>query len=101
MTAVIQAILALVEQLLPLITSSGSSATIDSIINALIKILPFVAQEVEALVPPIKNIIAALSANPATTADQLAQLQSLDQSVDKAFEDAAVSTDAEGQTPTP
>ena len=89
MTAVIQAILALVEQLLPLITSSGSSATIDSIINALIKILPFVAQEVEALVPPIKNIIAALSESGVATADQMAALSALDASADAAFDAAA------------
>jgi peptidoglycan hydrolase CwlO-like protein len=43
----------------------------------------------------VKNIIAALQANPATTESQLASLQALDQQIDAAFEAAAASTDAE------
>jgi hypothetical protein len=42
----------------------------------------------------VKNIIAALQANPATTESQLAALQALDQQADAAFEAAAASTDA-------
>jgi hypothetical protein len=94
MTAAISAILALLEQLLPAITSAGNATLIDTIITALTNMLPFIIQEVELLVTPVKNIIAALSANPATTASQLAQLQQLDSQVDAAFEAAAGSTDA-------
>ena len=100
MTLAIQAILAMISQLLPLITSSANAAMIGSIINALTNMLPFIIQEVESLVVPVKNIIAALSANPATEADQLAQLQVLDQQVDAAFETIAAQTDAEGVAPT-
>ena len=95
MTAAITAILALIEQLLPAILSASNASLITSIINALVGMLPFIIQEVEALAGPVKNIIAALSANPATTADQLTQLQALDVQVDAAFEAAAASTDAE------
>lgn len=94
MTAAITAILALVEQLLPLITSAGNATLIGSIITAMEQILPLVVQEVETVAPAIKNIIGALSANPATTADQLTQLQALDKQVDDAFDAAASDTDA-------
>jgi hypothetical protein len=94
MTAAITAILGLIEQLLPAILSSANVSLVDSIISALTSMLPFIIQEVQALLPPVKNIIAALSANPATTADQLTQLQALDAQVDAAFEAAAGPTDA-------
>jgi hypothetical protein len=94
MTAAISAILALIEQLLPAITSAGNVSLIDSIITTLTNMLPFIIQEIEVLVTPVKNIIAALSANPATTASQLAELQTLDAQVDEAFDAAAGPTDA-------
>lgn len=93
MTAAITAVLAMIEQLLPLVLSSAESATIASIIDALTKMLPFIIQEVEALYQPVKNIIAALSANASTTADQLATLQQLDAQVDTAFEAIAAQVD--------
>jgi hypothetical protein len=94
MSAAITAVLALIEQLLPMLTSSANVTLIDGIIEALTKMLPFIIQEVEALVTPVKNIIAALSATPATTAAQLTQLQALDKQVDDAFDAAAAATDA-------
>lgn len=94
MSVVVTSIVALLGQLLPLLTSAANATLITSIIETLASIVPFVVQEVETLAPAIKNIIAALSANPATTADQLAQLQQLDAQVDTAFDDAAKDTDA-------
>ncbi len=94
MSEVIVAILTLIEQLLPAITSSTNASLVDSIIKALIGMLPFITSEIQSVVPAVKNIIAALSANPATTAEQLSQLQALDAQVDAAFEDAAKDTDA-------
>ena len=94
MNAAITAVIALIEQLLPAITSAGNASIIASVLNALVSMLPFIIQEVQALITPVKNIIAALSANPATTADQLATLQALDAQVDAAFNDAATDTDA-------
>ena len=94
MSAAITAMLALIEQMLPLIGSLFGSTEVTNIITALTGILPLVVQEVATVAPAIKNIIAALSANPATTADQLTQLQALDAQVDAAFEAAASDTDA-------
>lgn len=92
MTAAITAVLALIEQILPLLGSSQATL-IASIIDALTKWLPLIIQEVSALYTPVKNIIEALSANPATTADQLATLQQLDAQVDTAFEAIAAQVD--------
>jgi phage-related protein len=94
MSAAITAILALIEQLLPAITSAGNATIVDGVITALTNMMPFIVQEVESLVTPVKNIIAALSASPATTAAQLTQLQALDTQVDAAFDAAASDTDA-------
>ena len=94
MTLAIQAMLAMIEKLLPLITSAGNATLVDSIISTLSGFLPFIMQEVEALGPPIKNIIAALSTNPATNAAQAATLSTLDKQVDDAFDAAAADTDA-------
>ena len=91
MTGLIQAVLTLIEQLLP---ASASAQVITSIIDALVKMMPFIISEVESLVGPVKNIIAALSSNPAALPDQLSQLQKLDKQVDDAFEAAAADTDA-------
>lgn len=93
MSAVISAVLAMIEQLLPAVMSASESSVIASVINTLVQILPFIIQEVQALYQPVKNIIAALSANAATTADQLATLQQLDAQVDTAFEAIAAQAD--------
>ena len=98
MTLAIQALLSLLEELIPLITSTANASLISSIITTLSGFLPFIVQEISALYQPVKNIIEALSATPATTAAQLAQLQILDQQVDSAFEAIAAQTDADGKT---
>lgn len=92
--AVITAVLSMIQQLLPAILSSSNATVVDSIISALTGMLPFIVNEIQSLVTPVKNIIAALSANPATTADQLTQLQALDAQLDAAFDAAAADTDA-------
>lgn len=94
MTAAITAILTLLEQLLPAITGASDGALIDTVLKALIGMLPFIVQEVTDLVGPVKNIINALSENPATTSDQLSQLQALQAKVDAAFEAAMKDTDS-------
>lgn len=91
MTGLISSILVLIEQLLP---ASASAQVVTSIIDALVKMMPFIISEVQSLVGPVKNIIAALSANPAALPDQLSQLQALDKQVDDAFEAAAADTDS-------
>jgi hypothetical protein len=95
MTAIVQSVLALLTTLLPLIPTGGNAVLIESIISTLTNIMPFVVQEVETLVPVVKNIIAALQSSPATTESQLAALKALDQQADAAFDAAAADTDAE------
>lgn len=95
MTLAIQAMLAMIEQVLPMLTGAANVALVDSIISTLSGFLPFIVQEVETLGPPIRNIIAALSANPATNAAQAATLSTLDKQVDDAFDAAATDTDAD------
>lgn len=80
--AAIAAIQAMLSQFAP------NAKTINAILNLLIQIVPFAIKEVEAVVPAIKAIIAALSQNPAATEDQLSALAALDASTDAGFEDA-------------
>lgn len=96
MTLAITTLLSLIGNLLPLLTSSANANLIASIIATLEQFLPFIINEISSLYQPVKNIIEALSATPATNAAQLAQLQVLDQQVDSAFEAIAAQTDADG-----
>lgn len=94
MTAALTALMSLISGVLPLLTSSANSATIGSIITTLEGFLPYIIQEIKTLYTPVKNIIAALGANPATNATQAASLATLDAQMDAAFEAAASDTDA-------
>ena len=96
MTLAITTLLSLIGNLIPLLTSTANANLIASIIATLEQFLPFIIGEISSLYTPVKNIIAALSATPATDAAQLAQLQVLDQQVDTAFEAIAAQTDADG-----
>jgi hypothetical protein len=91
MNVVVPALLALLAQVAP---SLGTPA-VTTVITALIQLLPTLVQLGEDLAPIVKNIIAALSANPATTAEQLDRLQRLDTQIDAAFEAAATIAEAE------
>lgn len=95
MNIVITAVISLMGQLIPLVGTN--STLITSIIETLIAIIPEIVTEVETLIPPIKNIIAALTANPATSADQLKTLADLDAQADAAFEAAAVDPEADSE----
>jgi hypothetical protein len=100
MTLAIQGLLAMLEQLIPLLTSAANATLVDSIISTLSGFLPYILQEISALYTPVKNIIAALSATPATNAAQAAQLATLDAQVDAAFDAIAAQTDADGAAST-
>jgi hypothetical protein len=94
MTIAIQALLGMITNIIPLLTSSANATLVTSIISTLTQFVPFIIDEISSLYLPVKNIIAALSATPATNAAQLASLQALDAQMDAAFEAAAASTDA-------
>ena len=88
MTPIITAVVTLLGQLIPLI--GGNSTAIANIITTLITLIPAITEEVQTLIPMVQNIIAALKADPATTAAQMATLEQLDQQCDDAFEAAAI-----------
>lgn len=94
MSAIIPAILALLQTIIP---SLSSASAIGSIITTLTQIIPVVVKEVQDVVPMIKNIIAALKTNDAVTPEQLDQLAILDAKCDADFEAAATAAQAEDQ----
>jgi hypothetical protein len=95
MSAIIPAVIALLGQLIPALGSSATANIVTQIITILIQMIPVLIKEYNDLIGPVKNIIAALSANPATTAAQLQTLQALDIAMDNAFETAAAKALAE------
>lgn len=85
-SSTILAVLSVIEQFLPLVgTSSVTITLIDSIINALTQLMPYIVNEISTVYTAVKNIIAQLQNSGAPTADQLAALQSLDAQVDAAW----------------
>lgn len=87
-SAAVMAVLTLIEQILPLLTGGGQTVVlITNIITALVKFMPLIENEVETVYQSVKNIIAALSANPATTEEQMKSLTALDKQVDAAWDD--------------
>lgn len=92
MTAMLTTILSLISALVP---AGTNAALIEKIVAALIQIVPVVVKEYQDLVPIVRNIIAALKADPSTTAAQLEQLQQLEVAWDADFEAAAAAAIAE------
>lgn len=98
---VITSILALIQSIIPSlgITANGA-ALIAQIIATLEQILPLLLSFIPTFYTSVKNIIAALQADPSTTATQLTALQALDAQVDAAFELAAQAVDPDAPAPT-
>jgi hypothetical protein len=86
-TALITAVVALLGQLASAL--GGQPSLITSIINVLVQLIPVVVKEAQDLIPPIKNIIAAVTDSGIPDEQQLATLKALDAQVDAAFEEAA------------
>lgn len=100
MNALVNVILSLAQSLLPYLgLATNTAAVVTTIINALETILPEIEMMVPSIYNSIKNIITALTADPSTSAAQLATLQALDAQVDAAFETAAGAVDPDA-TPT-
>lgn len=91
MSAALQAVLALIQQVLPLLGQSTGLAGV--IIQALTKWLPLIVMEVEAVREPIKNIIEVLNSSDEVTPAQFVKLKELDAAVDAAFESAVAGLD--------
>ena len=85
-TEAVLAVLTLIEQILPLLTGGSTTVTlIENIIEALIKFMPLIKNEIGTVYTAVKNILGALSSNPAATADQMTTLTTLDKQVDDAW----------------
>ena len=94
MNAAFTAILALLQQLLPLITAgSASSGVVGTVVNVLTTWLPLVETLTENLYTPVKNIIAALQSSGALTDQQIADLKAMDAKIDADFEAASAGLD--------
>jgi len=83
-----QILLGILNAILAIIPNITSSKVINQIVAWLIQIEPTIVAFAKDVGPVISNIVAAFSANPATTAAQLAVLKQLDATVDKSFDDA-------------
>lgn len=84
----VQLILGILNALLSAIPQITNAKTINQIVAWLLQLEPVIIQFYTALGPIIQNVIAALLANPATTATQIATLKQLDAKVDASFDDA-------------
>lgn len=94
MNAALTAILALIQQVLPLISTAANPAgVVASIITALTKWLPIIVAETETLYTPVKNIITALKTSGQVTQEQIDALNQLDAKMDTAFEAAVAGLD--------
>src|SRR6185437_4556397 len=93
MSGAIVAFLMVLAQIAP---SLGSSAAIQNIIDTLIQIIPTLIGTIENLVPLVKNIISGLQSNGNITPEQWAQLDQLNSSSDKDFEDIASQFNPDG-----
>lgn len=101
LSTVVGAVLGLIEQVLPLLGTSASTATlIGQIVTTIEKIMPLLTDFIPQFYQSVKNIIQALTADPATTQDQLVALQALDAQIDAAFEAAAKDVDPDAPVPT-
>jgi hypothetical protein len=100
--AALTTLFTVVETVLPTISGATATPVIITVVTALEKWLPIVVAlfpSASTMFQSIKNMIAALSANPATPAAQLATLQQLDLQTDAAFEAIAVQEDPDVPPP--
>lgn len=74
----------LIQKFLPLVRK-GDSGSIDKIIDTLQAIAPLAIDQIGVTYTGIKNIIAAIGKNKATTAEQLASLKAFSKQIDDAW----------------
>lgn len=96
--AAITAVIALIQQFLPLLgTSAATSALIGTIITTLENIVPLLIDFVPTVYESVKNIVIALKADPATTQAQWAVLDAIDTQLDAANDAAMAAVDPDAQ----
>jgi hypothetical protein len=92
MGAAFSAILSILGIIAPLLSNSSK---ISEIIKALSDLIPVIMKEFEDLVPIVNNIIVVLKGNSEITPEQWADLTTMEQQLDKNFDDAAQDADKE------
>ena len=75
----------LIGQIVPLVGAKDSAA-IQALIKTLQEMAPLITDQIGVTYQGAKNIIASLSAHPATLEEQLATLSALDKQVDDAWD---------------
>lgn len=99
LTAAIPAIIAMIEQFLPLLgTSAATTSLIGTIITALENIIPLIVNLAPTVYQSIKNIIVELKGDPATTQAQWAALDAIDTQLDAANDAAIAAVDPDAVT---
>lgn len=98
MNPIITAVIALIEEFLPLIPTGGS-ATAGAVIATIEKLIPLITSGAEALAGPIKNIITELASNDAVTPEQIAQLKALDAQIDASADTSMQGLDPDATSP--
>lgn len=76
----------LIQNFLPMI-HKDDSGSIDKVIDTLQAIAPLAIDQVGVTYTGVKNIIAAVGKNKATTAEQLASLKTFSKQIDDAWND--------------
>jgi hypothetical protein len=97
--AIINGVLSVAGALIPLIPSSGGSASIQKLLDMLTAIAPLITDQIGMTYTGIKNIISALGSHPGTTADQLATLMAFNKQVDDAWDAIAGQLDPDPTAP--
>ena len=98
MLSAIPAIIAMIEQFLPLLgTSAATTSMIGTIITALENIIPLIVDFAPTVYQSVKNIIIALKADPATTATQWDVLDAIDAKLDAANDAAIAAIDPDAK----
>lgn len=87
MNPIVPVLITLLGKLVPAI--GANAGLINTIIEALQQIMPFVVQEYNDLLPVVKNVIAALKGTDGITKDQWDQLDQLETIADDEFDQAA------------
>lgn len=94
-------LLTVLNAFLAIIPNVSNSQALNKVVAAILSFEPIITQFYSEIKPTIENIIAAVSANPASTATQLAALKALDVTTDKAFDDAFAAYSANHPDPAP
>lgn len=84
--AAINSVFDVIQKFLPLISPAGGVASV--VIDVLQEAVPLAINWTPTIVQAYKNISEAVKADPATSAEQLAQMESFDAQVDAAWDEA-------------